>query len=459
MINLKIYNTLSKKKENLIVNNNTIKIYACGPTVYNFIHIGNARPLCVFDVLRRYLKHKGYIVKFVQNFTDIDDKIINKANEEHVSFNEISEKYIKEFEIDAHGLNVYDADVRPRATDTINEIIEMISTLVNKGFAYEVDGDVYFNSIKFEEYGKLSGQPIDELISGARVENNEKKKHPLDFALWKSSKENEPFWESPWGHGRPGWHIECSCMIKKHLGDTIDIHCGGQDLIFPHHENEIAQSECANGCLLSRYWMHNGFINIDNKKMSKSLNNFFTVREVSEKYGYAPIRYLMVSSHYKSPLNFSEEAINHCKNSLERLSNFRKKLVSVKSSDSNLKLDSLVNLENVANDFDKFMDDDLNTSGALSVIFDMVKEINTRISLNDKFEESSVDKVINLFDSLINILGLSLGENEVKITDEISKLIEKRNECRKKKDWKTADFIRTQLEKLGVNVSDSSIKG
>ena len=458
MINLKIYNTLSKKKEDLIVNNNTIKIYACGPTVYNFIHIGNARPLCVFDVLRRYLKHKGYNVKFVQNFTDIDDKIINKANDEHVSFNDISEKYIKEFEIDAHGLNVNDADIRPRATDTINEIIEMINTLVNKGFAYEINGDVYFNSIKFKEYGKLSGQPIDELMSGARVESNEKKKHPLDFALWKASKENEPFWESPWGRGRPGWHIECSCMIKKHLGDTIDIHCGGQDLIFPHHENEIAQSECANGYLLSRYWMHNGFINIDNKKMSKSLNNFFTVREISEKYGYAPIRYLMVSSHYKSPLNFSEEAINHCKNSLERLSNFRKKLVSAKSSNSNLKLDSLANLEKVANDFDKFMDDDLNTSGALSVIFDMVKDINTKLSLNNKFEESSVDKALNLFDSLINILGLSLDENKVKITDEISKLIEKRNECRKKKDWKTADSIRTQLEKLGVNVSDSSIK-
>lgn len=458
MINLKIYNTLSKKKEDLIVSNNTIKIYACGPTVYNFIHIGNARPLCVFDVLRRYLKHKGYNVKFVQNFTDIDDKIINKANDEHVSFNDISEKYIKEFEIDAHGLNVNDADIRPRATDTINEIIEMINTLVNKGFAYEISGDVYFNSIKFKEYGKLSGQPIDELMSGARVESNEKKKHPLDFALWKASKENEPFWESPWGRGRPGWHIECSCMIKKHLGDTIDIHCGGQDLIFPHHENEIAQSECANGCLLSRYWMHNGFINIDNKKMSKSLNNFFTVREVSKKYGYAPIRYLMVSSHYKSPLNFSEEAINHCKSSLERLSNFRKKLLSVKSSNSNLNLDSLVNLEKVANAFDKFMDDDLNTSGALSVIFDMVKEINTKVSLNDKFEGASVDKVLNLFDSLIDILGLSLDENEVKITDEISKLIEKRNECRKIKDWKTADSIRTQLEKLGVNVSDSSIK-
>ena len=457
MINLKIYNTLSKKKEDLIINDNTVKIYACGPTVYNFIHIGNARPLCVFDVLRRYLKHKGYNVKFVQNFTDIDDKIINKANEEHVSFNEISEKYIKEFETDAHGLNVIDADVRPRATETISEIINMIEILIKKGFAYEIDGDVYFHSIKFKEYGKLSGQPIDELISGARIEKSEKKKHPLDFALWKASKENEPFWESPWGHGRPGWHIECSCMIKKHLGDTIDIHCGGQDLIFPHHENEIAQSECANGSLLSRYWMHNGFINIDNKKMSKSLNNFFTVREVSEKYGYSPIRYLMISSHYKSPLNFSEEAINHCKNSLDRLSNFKKKLNSIKSENSNLELSSLVDLEKIVKNFDEFMDDDLNTSGALSVIFDMVKEINTKI-LNEKFEKSSVDKVLNLFDSLINILGLSLDENEVQITDEIAELIRKRNEYRKNKDWKHADLIRDQLEKLGVNVSDKSIK-
>ena len=456
MIILKIYNTLNKRKEELIVKDNTVKIYACGPTVYNFIHIGNARPLCIFDVLRRYLKHKGYKVKFVQNFTDIDDKIINKSNEENIPFNEISEKYIKEFEIDAHGLNVCDADIRPRATETIYEIINMVNILIKKGFAYECDGDVYFNSIKFKEYGKLSGQPIDDLISGVRVEKSDKKKHPLDFALWKSSKKNEPYWESPWGHGRPGWHIECSCMIKKHLGDTIDIHCGGQDLIFPHHENEIAQSECANGCLLSRYWMHNGFINIDNKKMSKSLNNFFTVREISEKYGYAPIRYLMISSHYKSPLNFSDEAITHCQSSLTRLSNFRKKLNSVKSKDSKVNLE--IDLNRVSSDFDKFMDDDLNTSGALSVIFDMVKDINKQISLNAKFNELSVNKTLRLFDSLVGILGLLLDEKEVEITDEISELIKKRDECRKNKDWETADLIRDKLIRLGIDIADSSLK-
>ena len=452
---MKIYNTMNRRKEDLIIKNNTVKIYACGPTVYNFIHIGNARPLCVFDVLRRYLIYKGFNVLFVQNFTDIDDKIIDRAREENIGFNEVSEKYIKEYKKDSSGMNVLEADVHPRATETINEIVDMVKTLVDKGFAYESDGDVYFESLKFKDYGKLSGQLIDELMSGARVEKSDKKRNYLDFALWKASKEGEPWWESPWSKGRPGWHIECSCMIKKHLGKTIDIHCGGQDLIFPHHENEIAQSECANGCTLSRYWMHNGFINVENKKMSKSLNNFFTVREIAQKYGYSPIRYLMISSHYRSPLNFSEEVIKQCQNSLERLSNFRNKLNIVKSKNSRNNLGDILDLKSVCKNFEDFMDDDLNTSGALSVIFDMIKTINSNISENDVFSEESVDDVLNVFDKLTGVLGISFETKKKIFSDEILKMISDREEARKNKDWNKSDKLRLDLEKLGIVVSDS----
>ncbi len=452
---MKIYNTMSRKKEDLLAKDNTIKIYACGPTVYNFIHIGNARPLCVFDVLRRYLKYKGFDVIFVQNFTDIDDKIINRANEENLDFMQISEKYIKEYKTDAHGLNIMDADIHPRATETIDEIINMVSTLVDKGFAYESGGDVYFESLKFKDYGKLSGQSMDELIAGARVEKNERKRNALDFVLWKSSKENEPYWESPWGKGRPGWHIECSCMIKKYLGDTIDIHCGGQDLIFPHHENEIAQSECANGCTLSRYWMHNGFINVDNRKMSKSLNNFFTVREVSDEYGYEPIRYLMISSHYRSPLNFSREIIEQCQNSLSRLYNFRANLDSVCSSDSDKSICDPVRMEDIFYKFNSFMEDDLNTSGALSVIFDMVKDLNNIMREGDKFSCESVDKVRSIFDKLTGVLGFSFKREEKSFSDEVLQMIKDREEARKNKDWRKSDLLRSKLEEKGVIVSDS----
>ena len=452
---MKIYNTMNRRKEDLIIKNNTVKIYACGPTVYNFIHIGNARPLCVFDVLRRYLIYKGFNVLFVQNFTDIDDKIIDRAREENIGFNEVSEKYIREYKKDSSGMNVLEADVHPRATETINEIVDMVKTLVDKGFAYESDGDVYFESLKFKDYGKLSGQLIDELMSGARVEKSDKKRNYLDFALWKASKEGEPWWESPWSKGRPGWHIECSCMIKKHLGKTIDIHCGGQDLIFPHHENEIAQSECANGCTLSRYWMHNGFINVENKKMSKSLNNFFTVREIAQKYGYSPIRYLMISSHYRSPLNFSEEVIKQCQNSLERLSNFRNKLNIVKSKNSRNNLGDILDLKSVCKNFEDFMDDDLNTSGALSVIFDMIKTINSNISENDVFSEESVDDVLNVFDKLTGVLGISFETKKKIFSDEILKMISDREEARKNKDWNKSDKLRLDLEKLGIVVSDS----
>ena len=317
---MKVYNTLTRKKEELVpITPGEIKMYACGPTVYNYIHIGNARPLCIFDILRRYLEYRGYNVKFVQNFTDIDDKIIRRANEEHVDFSEISERYIKEFWTDADGLNVRHATINPKATENIDAIIQIISTLIEKGYAYEAQGDVYFSTEKFKDYGKLSHQPLEDLEAGARIMVGEVKREPMDFAVWKAAKPGEPAWDSPWGKGRPGWHIECSAMNWRYLGDTIDIHCGGQDLIFPHHENEIAQSECFTGKPFAHYWMHNGYINVDNVKMSKSLGNFFTVRDVAEKYGYEPIRYLLISAQYRSPINYSTDIIEQCIAALNRL--------------------------------------------------------------------------------------------------------------------------------------------
>lgn len=455
-----LYNTLTKKKEKFELinkNNNKIRIYACGPTVYNFIHIGNARPICVFDVLRRYLIYKNYDVIFVQNFTDIDDKIIKRANQENASCKEISEKYIQEYKKDAAGLNIMPATVHPKATETIDEIISIIKILIQKKYAYVSDGDVYFDITKFKDYGKLSGQSIEELESGARVEIGEKKRNALDFALWKASKPDEPYWQSPWGSGRPGWHIECSAMIKKHLGETIDIHCGGQDLIFPHHENEIAQSECANNKILARFWLHNGFINIDNKKMSKSLNNFFTVREIAEKYGYQPIRYLMISSHYKSPLNFSDEIIKQCQNSLERLSNFRKNLENLEkiNNNNNINLNICDNIDEIRNNFIKYMDDDLNTSGALSVIFDMIKDINNKIAKQEKYSNNSIREIIKLFDDLTQVLGLKFESQNKNLTKEIEDLLAKREFYRKNKNWSEADKIRDLLKSKGYDIQDS----
>lgn len=455
-----LYNTLTKKKEKFDLinkNNNKIKIYACGPTVYNFIHIGNARPICVFDVLRRYLIYKNYDVIFVQNFTDIDDKIIKRANQENTSCKEISEKYIQEYKKDAAGLNIMPATVHPKATETISEIISIIKILIQKEFAYVSGGDVYFDITKFKDYGKLSGQSIEELESGARVEIGEKKRNALDFALWKASKPDEPYWQSPWGSGRPGWHIECSAMIKKHLGETIDIHCGGQDLIFPHHENEIAQSECANNKILARFWLHNGFININNKKMSKSLNNFFTVREIAEKYGYQPIRYLMISSHYKSPLNFSDEIIKQCQNSLERLSNFRKNLENLEkiNNNNNINLNICDNIDEIRNNFIKYMDDDLNTSGALSVIFDMIKDINNKIAKQEKYSNNSIREIIKLFDDLTQVLGLKFESQNKNLTKEIEDLLAKREFYRKNKNWSEADKIRDLLKSKGYDIQDS----
>ena len=381
---MKVYNTLTRKKEELVpITPGEIKMYACGPTVYNYIHIGNARPLCIFDILRRYLEYRGYNVKFVQNFTDIDDKIIRRANEEHVDFSEISERYIKEFWTDADGLNVRHATINPKATENIDAIIQIISTLIEKGYAYEAQGDVYFSTEKFKDYGKLSHQPLEDLEAGARIMVGEVKHEPMDFAVWKAAKPGEPAWDSPWGKGRPGWHIECSAMNWRYLGDTIDIHCGGQDLIFPHHENEIAQSECFTGKPFAHYWMHNGYINVDNVKMSKSLGNFFTVRDVAEKYGYEPIRYLLISAQYRSPINYSTDIIEQCIAALNRLYTCRDSL--------DFELKNAADAEHdgdkaIIDGFDKYreqfisaMDDDLNTADAIASIFELVRDINTNV--------------------------------------------------------------------------------
>lgn len=455
---MKIFNTMSRRKEEFIpVDPNEVKIYACGPTVYNFIHIGNARPLCVFDVLRRYLEYRGYNVKFVQNFTDVDDKIIKRANEENSTFEEISEKYIKEFWTDAHGLNFKDATVHPKATENIDEIIEIIKTLEEKGYAYAVDGDVYYRTLKFKDYGKLSHQPIDDLQSGARIAVGDKKEDPLDFALWKAAKEGEPYWDSPWGKGRPGWHIECSAMNKRYLGNTIDIHCGGQDLIFPHHENEIAQSEAANGCMFSKYWMHNGYINVDNVKMSKSLGNFKTVREIADVYGYEVIRYFLISSHYRSPINYNLEIIEQCKSALERLYNCRESLdFSIKNAKTDIADDEeiLALIDSRKEQFINSMDDDLNTADGIAAVFDLVSDINTKI-INKEVSKNVCQKAADMFDELTGVLGLVYNRKSNDINDDIEKLIEERQQARANKDWATADRIRDELKAQGITLKDT----
>ncbi len=455
---MKIFNTMSRRKEEFVpVDPNEVKIYACGPTVYNFIHIGNARPLCVFDVLRRYLEYRGYNVKFVQNFTDVDDKIIKRANEENSTFEEISEKYIKEFWTDAHGLNFKDATVHPKATENIDEIIEIIKTLEEKGYAYAVDGDVYYRTLKFKDYGKLSHQPIDDLQSGARIAVGDKKEDPLDFALWKAAKEGEPYWDSPWGKGRPGWHIECSAMNKRYLGNTIDIHCGGQDLIFPHHENEIAQSEAANGCMFSKYWMHNGYINVDNVKMSKSLGNFKTVREIADVYGYEVIRYFLISSHYRSPINYNLEIIEQCKSALERLYNCRESLdFSIKNAKTDIadNEEIMTLIDSRKEQFINSMDDDLNTADGIAAVFDLVSDINTKI-INKEVSKNVCQKAADMFDELTGVLGLVYNRKSNDINDDIEKLIEERQQARANKDWATADRIRDELKVQGITLKDT----
>ncbi len=450
---MRIFNTMSKTKEEFVpVDENEVKIYACGPTVYNFIHIGNARPLCVF------LEYRGYNVKFVQNFTDIDDKIINRANEEGITFEEVSKKYIEEFWKDAHGLNFKDATIHPKATENIDEIIDIIKSLEDKGYAYAVNGDVYFRTLKFKEYGKLSHQPIEDLVSGARIAVGDIKENPLDFALWKGAKEGEPYWESPWGKGRPGWHIECSAMNRKYLGKTIDIHCGGQDLIFPHHENEIAQSECANGCSFSKYWMHNGYINVDNVKMSKSLGNFKTVREIANAYGYEVIRYFLISAHYRTPINYNLEIVEQCKASLERLYTCRESLdFAIKNAVDETSSDDekmISELSERRKQFIDAMDDDLNTADGISALFDLTKDINTKI-LDKSVSKAVCEFAAKLFDELSNVLGLLYNRKENALDSEIEALIEERQEARKNKDWATADRIRDELKARGIILKDT----
>lgn len=454
---MRIFNTMTRQKEEFIPNNpDEVKIYACGPTVYNYIHIGNARPLCVFDVLRRYLEYKGYNVKFVQNFTDVDDKIIKRANEEGITFEEVSKKYIEEFWTDANGLNFKKASVHPKATENIDEIINIIKTLEEKGYAYAVDGDVYFKTLKFKEYGKLSHQPIEDLQSGARIAIGEKKENPLDFALWKAAKEGEPYWDSPWGKGRPGWHIECSAMNKRFLGDTIDIHCGGQDLIFPHHENEIAQSECANGCTFAKYWMHNGYINVDNVKMSKSLGNFKTVREIANVYGYEVIRYFLISSHYRSPINYSLEIIEQCKSALERLYTCRESLdFALKNAEDIPDDEELIKkLNSHREQFITAMDDDLNTADGVAAVFELVKDINTSI-LDKEVSKNVCQTAAAVFDELCDVLGILYNRKNNDVDSDIEALIEERQQARANKDWATADRIRDELKAKGIILKDT----
>lgn len=455
---MKIFNTMTRRKEEFVpLDKNEVKIYACGPTVYNFIHIGNARPLCVFDVLRRYLEYRGYNVRFVQNFTDVDDKIIKRANEEGLSFDEVSKKYIKEFWTDAHGLNFKDATVHPKATENIDEIINIIKTLEEKGYAYAVDGDVYYRTLKFKDYGKLSHQPIEDLQSGARIAIGEKKENPLDFALWKAAKEGEPYWDSPWGKGRPGWHIECSAMNKRYLGDSIDIHCGGKDLVFPHHENEIAQSEAANDAPFAKYWMHNGYINVDNVKMSKSLGNFKTVREIANVYGYEVIRYFLISSHYRSPINYSIDIIEQCQSALDRLYTCRESLdFAIKNAKSDIDDDEeiLKLIASAKDEFIKAMDDDLNTADGIAAVFNLVSTINTEI-INKEVSLNVCKKAAEMFDELTGVLGLLYNRKSNDIDDDIEKLIEQRQTARANKDWATADKIRDELKAKGIILKDT----
>ena len=455
---MKIFNTLNRKKEEFVpVEKGVVRMYSCGPTVYNYFHIGNARPFIIFDTLRRYLEYSGYTVYIVQNFSDIDDKMINKANEMGITVKELADQYIEEYFKDADGLGIKRATWHPRATDNIDAIIEIVKTLEDKGFAYIVNGDVFFAAKKFDQYGKLSHQPLEDLESGARININEDKQDPMDFALWKSQKPGEPAWESPWGMGRPGWHIECSAMATKFLAKTIDIHSGGQDLIFPHHENEIAQSECAHGVTFANYWMHNGYINIDNRKMSKSLGNFFTVREISEEFDYEVIRFFMLSAHYRSPINFSKTLMESAKSSIERIYNC---LNDLKFAAENATVQAKTDAEKEYMDaLDAFkakyiaaMDDDLNTADAISVIFEIVSEANKQLASG--LSKEAIEYTSALIRELGGVLGL-LREKEDALSDEVNALIEERAKARADKNWAKSDEIRDALRDMGIIVKDT----
>jgi len=451
---MRVFNTETRQKEELKpIEENKIRLYACGPTVYNYFHIGNARPFITFDTLRRYLEYRGYDVNFVQNFTDIDDKMIQNAKAEGVTVKELAEKYIAEYFLDAKALNIKPATHHPKATEHIADIIALIEKLMAKGLAYEANGDVYYNTKAFKNYGKLSGQSIDDLESGARIEVNVEKKHPIDFALWKAQKEGEPAWESPWGMGRPGWHIECSAMSMKYLGETIDIHGGGQDLVFPHHENEVAQSEGATGHEFCHYWMHNGYINIDNKKMSKSLGNFFTVRDVLKKYDGIVVRFFMLSAHYRNPINFSDGLLEQAKAALERIKNFKENLSFIIETDKEVPDIGMAELNDATSaKFNDAMDDDLNTADAIGVIFEYIKTVNVKFENGGNASEAKA--ALALLDKLLGVLGLIVdGADE--IPQEILTLVEERKTARAEKNWVRADEIRDALANAGYEVKDT----
>ena len=459
---MKIYNTMSKKKEEFIpLEEGKVKMYVCGPTVYNFIHIGNARPMIAFDTVRRYFEYKGYDVNFVSNFTDVDDKIIKKAIEEGVTADEISKRYIAECKKDMEAMNIKPATKNPLATEEICGMVDMIQTLIDKGYAYEKNGTVYYRTRKFEGYGKLSHKNLDDLRSGGRtllVTGEDEKEDPLDFVLWKPKKEGEPAWESPWSEGRPGWHIECSEMSKKYLGEQIDIHAGGEDLIFPHHENEIAQSEAANGREFARYWMHNGFLNIDNRKMSKSLGNFFTVREISEKYDLQVLRFFMLSAHYRSPLNFSAELMEAAKNGLERILTAAENLrfLSGNAGDGAMteeEKEMFARTEEYVADFERVMDDDFNTADAIAAVFDLVKYINT--TADGSRSREYLDSLYAHLQTLTDVLGIIVDKEEEMLDADIEAMIEKRQAARKERNFALADQIRDELLAKGIILEDT----
>jgi len=456
---MKLYNTLTRKKEEFLpIKKDEISMYNCGPTVYDFIHVGNARPLVVFDTLRRFFIYKGYDVKFVVNFTDVDDKIIEKANKENTTLKAISERYIDAFMEDAEGLNLYDYEtINPRATEFINEMIKFIEGLVDKGAAYNVDGNVYFNIESAKDYGKLSKKNLDELRSGSRIEVNKEKKNPMDFALWKKAKSGEPYWESPWGKGRPGWHIECSVMAKSLLGDTIDIHSGGEDLQFPHHENEIAQSETLADKPFANYWLHNGMITVNNQKMAKSEGNFFTIKDISDEYSLEALRFFLLSAHYRSPINFSRDAMEQTVNGLNRLYNGKNNLEYLIDKTRSRELDeedekSLEKINKYKEEFIKSMEDDLNTADGIASIFELVKFANT--NLNERSNKKVIIHAQNTLTELSNILGI-LSKTEEILEEEILKLIEERSEARKNKDFQLADEIRDSLQEQGIILEDT----
>lgn len=459
---MKIYNTQSKKKEEFIpIEPGKVRMYVCGPTVYNLIHIGNARPMIVFDTVRRYMEHKGYEVNFVSNFTDVDDKIIAKAIEEGISADEVAKRYIAECKKDMEAMNVRPATIHPLATEEIDGMVEMIQTLIDKGYAYDVNGTVYFRTRKFDEYGKLSHKNMDDLRSGNRalkVTGEEQKEDPLDFVLWKPKKEGEPSWPSPWSDGRPGWHIECSVMSKKYLGDEIDIHAGGEDLVFPHHENEIAQSECCNGKIFARYWMHNAFLNIDNKKMSKSLGNFFTVRDIQAKYDLQILRFFMLSAHYRSQLNFSAELMEASKNALERIvtAEDRVKDLLAKATVQEMTEAEMALVEQAKEftvKFDTAMDDDMNTADAISAVFELVKFMNT--NTNENSSAAFVQALKAQLEELADILGLIIDKAPEMLDEEIENMIAERQAARKARNFARADEIRNELLEKGIILEDT----